>query len=190
MRIKEVAEAINSGAFDKVNEMKRIDFASGQFEANGKTYYLESQLTIGRYCEFVILQRELATGMTIDEIYKSMAALRKLLNDMRFVDAAVHTNNFINHCVNLKQKEPTVLKLCTLFINEKDEDRSKWGNDTVVRKLKDWSDAKIDVQDFFSIALTLVPTFTTAYNSFTHAITNGMESKKETEIVSALMSAK
>jgi hypothetical protein len=160
--------------WDKLGALKSIDFESGQFDANGKTYYLESKLTVARYCEFMILQRELQMGMSIEEIYTGMIDQRKLLNQMRFVDASVHCDKFVTHCIKLKEKEPTVMKICTLFINTEDEDRAVWNNDLVVRKLADWKKEGINVSDFFEVALTLVPTFIEHYNRFTRSIIEQM----------------
>lgn len=185
MRIKEFSDALQKGLLDKANPVKNIDFNEGEFTANGKRYMLETKLSAGRYCEFVILQRELAAGMSLNQIYDQLIAQRKLLNDMRFVDAAVHVDKFINHCINLKQKEPTVLKLCTLFINEESEDRSTWGNDLVVKKLNDWKKENINVEDFFAIALTLAPGLINAYNTFTQNIIKELGIAEE--IVSAAM---
>lgn len=187
MRLEEVAVGIQSGNWDSQITAKPIDFVAGQFEANGTTYYLETQLTIGRYCEFVILQRELSNGMTLQQIYDSHVTQRQLLNQVRFADAAVQVDKIINHCVNIKQKEPTVLKLCTLFINTKDEDRTVWNNDTVTRKLEDWKKAGISVADFFAVALTLAPGFIEIYNSFTQSIIEKLGMAQE--IVEAAMEA-
>lgn len=160
-------QTIDTSNWDKLGALKRIDFKAGEFEANGKTYYLETRLSVARYCEFVILQRELQMGLTLEQIYEAMITQRELLNKVRFADAAVHADKLLNHMVKLKEKEPTMLKICTLCINTKEEDRSKWGNDTVVQKLEDWKKGGYDVHDFFAMALIIVPGFTQLYNSFT-----------------------
>jgi len=179
MRVNEVAKSIHSGKWNVLETMKKIDFDSGKFEANGTTYYLESKLNVSRYCEFQILQAELSMGMTLKEIYDSMFTNRDLLNQMRFVDAAVFTDKLIMHTAKLKHKEPTVLKLCTLFINTENEDRSIYNNDMVVKKLADWKAENIDVEDFFAIALTLAPGFIEIYNNFTQNIMAKMEVAQE-----------
>lgn len=171
------------GKWDQLEKIKNIDFDSGKFEANGKTYYLETKLSITRYCEFQILQRELGMGMTVNEIYDGFMDMRKMLNANRFVDSAVYVDKIITHCAKLKEKEPTVLKLCTLFVNTEDEDRNTWNNDVVVKKLIDWKASGIDVRDFFAIALTLSPGYIEAYNSFTQSITESLGLAKE--VVSA-----
>lgn len=170
--------------WDQLNKFKNIDFNAGKFEANGKTYYLETKMNIGRYCEFLILQRELTMGMTLQELYEAWSVQKQLLNQTRFVDAAVYADKVMNHCVKLKEKEPTVLKICTLFINTAEEDRTKWDNDLVVRKMEDWKAELIDKDDFFHVAFTLVPGFIAIYNNFTQSIMERLDIAEE--IVSAV----
>jgi hypothetical protein len=167
------------GNWDSLGKLKNINFSSGQFTANGKTYYLETKLTITRYCEFQILQRELGMGMTLQEIYDGFADMRKLLNQNRFVDSAVFVDKVLTHCMKLKEKEPTILKICTLFCNTEDEDRTAWGNDMVVKKLEDWKKEGIEVADFFVVAVTLVPGYTELYNRFTQSISEALGIAKE-----------
>jgi hypothetical protein len=88
------------------------------------------------------------------------------------------------NCVNLKIKEPPVMKICALFINTENEDRSAWNNDVVVKKMADWKASDIDVHDFFVIALTLVPTFIGLYNKLTQSILSQMDVAEE--IISAV----
>lgn len=174
----------NMDNWDQLKKLKHIDFDSGKFEANGKIYYLESQLTIARYCEFQILEKELGMGMTLKEFYDGLMTQRQLLNQTRFVDCAVWTDKMILHCAKLKEKEPTVLKFCTLFCNIEDEDRNTWGNDLVVKKMEDWKQSGIDVKDFFVLALTLAPRYIEIYNDFTQSISEKLGIAKE--VVSAL----
>lgn len=170
--------------WDMLNKIRHINFEEGKFEANGTTYYLETKLTVSRFCEFIILEKELATGMSLKELYDGVIGFRKLLNDVRFVDCATFCDKIIMNCVNLKMKEPPVMKICALFINTENEDRSTWNNDVVVKKMADWKASDIDVHDFFVIALTLVPTFIGLYNKLTQNILSQMDVAEE--IISAV----
>ena len=171
--------AIISENWDKLGKMNRIDFETGKFEANGKTYYLETKLSIARFCEFQILEKEMATGMTIKEMYEGLQKNDKLLNQQRFVDCAVFNRELLNHCSILSKKEPVILKICTLLINTEDEDQSKWDNDLVVKKLADWKAANIDVNDFFLIAFSIVPGYINVYNMLTQSILDNLPQAKE-----------
>jgi hypothetical protein len=169
----------NFDNWNKLNKMRNIDFDSGQFEANGKIYYLENKLSVGRFCEFQILQRELWTGMTVQEFFKGFLDLEKLLNQMRFSDIAIFVNQVKTHMLKVKEKEPVMFKIATLFVNTEDEDRNKWDNDLVVKKLHDWKESGIDSQDFFHIALTLAPGFVEQYNNIIQSTLGSLEVAKE-----------
>lgn len=173
----------NIAACNVLQPLQRIDFSTGKFEANGKTYYIETDLTVSRFCEHKILEKELAMGVTLDELYQSMTTIKQLLNQVKFVEAAVFVDKIINHCANLKHKEPTILKMCTLFLNTDGEDRAAWNNDMMMRKLQDWKASNIDVNDFFEVALILTPFYTGVYNRLTLNISENME------VVTDLMSA-
>lgn len=172
MNLQAVADSIAAGKWDTLKPLKNIDFNAGKFEANGETYYLETKLTIGRYVEFVILESELHKGVTTKDYYDSLITTKKLLDQLRFSDIAILNDKAIHHTIKLKEKEPTIFKFCTLFMNTENEDRTTWGNDLVVKKLADWKKADIDFQDFFAAALILLPGFIELYNSFTQSIIN------------------
>lgn len=156
--------------WDKLNKTRIIDFESGQFEANGTIYYLETTLTVARFCEFQILEKELALGMGLKDFVDGQKKLRDLLNQQRFVDCAVLVTKLMEHSIVLNHKEPIILKLCSLFINTENEDRSMWNNDLVVKKLNDWKASDIAYKCFFDIAVILVPGYIDLYNVLTQHI--------------------
>lgn len=151
--------------------IKRIDFNENKFMANGKEYFIETHLSVGRFCEYQILQAELAQGMTVKKYMEKTAVLYQLINQQRFADAAVTLRQMMDGMLTLEAKEPVVLKLCTLFINTADEDRTTWGNDLVVNKMADWKAEGIAADDFFQVAFTTVPGYIDAYNKLTQSIT-------------------
>lgn len=160
--------------FDEQSRTKRIDFETGRFEANGKIYFIETRLSIGRYVEFEVLQTEMAYGTSLKEMYDWLITNRQLLNQMRFVDCAINNDKMIAKCQNLKDKEPFILKICTLFCNTEGEDVSKWNNDIIVKKLADWKAENIDTADFFELAVALSPYYIEIYNRLTQSITDQM----------------
>ena len=155
--------------------LKRIDINSGEFEANGKTYYIESGLSVKRFCEFQILEKELAMGMSVQKVYETLGIIGQLLNQIRFKDAAVQLDKILHGMAKLPEKEPVVFKICTLFLNTKDENRADWGNDLVVSKMNDWKAEGIDVNDFFTLAFNLVPGYTKLYKMLTQDILGALE---------------
>ena len=100
-----------------------------------------------------------------------------MLNQTRFVDVSVFIDKVVNNCSKLKEKEPFLYKIATLFCNTEDEDRTTWNNDLVVKKLNDWKE--YDAQDFFEVALTLSPGYREIYNGIILNILEGMDVAKE-----------
>lgn len=188
MNLQAVADSIAAGKWDTLKPLKNIDFNEGKFEANGETYFLETKLTIGRYVEYVILEDEMKKGVSTKEYFENLGKYKKLLDQLRFSDLAVMNDKAIHTTRQLSNREPTVLKICSLFINTEKEDRTTWGNDMVVKKLADWKKAGIDMQDFFAVALILLPGFIENYNNFTHAIISQLGDAQE--IISAAITQK
>lgn len=149
---------------------KRIDMTKPSFMANGKEYFITSHLTVGRYCEYQILEKEVGFSMNFDKVFKEINEITELMNDVKFVECAVRLDNLRRGIAKLQDKEPSVLKLCTLFINTKDEDPSTWNNDVMTTKIEDWKIEGIDIQDFFSLALSSVNGFIDIYGQMSNKI--------------------
>lgn len=133
-------------------ELKRIDLNAGHFEANGKKYFIEGAMSIERYAEFQLYEKELAYGLTVKGIFERLQKVYQLLNKMQFADSAVIIYDVIKGLAKLEDREPTVLKICALIINEENEDRKEFNEDLINRKIADWKAEGIDMQDFFYVA--------------------------------------
>lgn len=138
--------------------------------ANGTEYFIQSNLTIARFCEFQILEKELAFSMSFQSVFKEINEACEMMNEVRFVDVAVKLDNLRRGIAKLEEKEPTALKICTLFINEKNEDLSEWNNDIMTKKIEDWKAEGIAVEDFFQFALNSVGGFISIYKKMSEVI--------------------
>lgn len=154
--------------------LKRINMEQGWFMANGKKYIIETQLSVARFCEYQILQKEFAMGMTIKKFFEELSKMYQLLNQTRFVDASVVLRNVMDGIIALEAKEPAAMKICTLFINEENENRADWNNDMVNRKMEDWKKEGIVADDFFAVAFSTLPTYIKLYNTLTQNISAGI----------------
>jgi len=152
------------------DELKRIDFTAGVFEANGTTYRIEGALTIERYAELQILEKELGYGLTFKGMYEKLEKLYQLINKQKFADSAVLVNDMMRGIVKVQEREPTVLKICALFINSDDEDRTAFTSDMVNKKIADWKAEGIDMRDFFTVASSSVSGFLEVYRTVTRII--------------------
>jgi hypothetical protein len=156
-------------------ELKKINFDDPQFIANGTHYQVQGFLSIERYCEFQILEKELGYGLTFNEMYKHLDTAEKLLNKTNFVGAAVHINNIKQGILKVQEREPVILKICALFINADDEDIKTINGDMVDKKIKDWKTEGMDMNSFFLVAVNSVNGFLGAYQNITRSITGILE---------------
>lgn len=154
-----------------MGKLKNINFETGVFEANGVTYRIESGLSIERYCEFQVLEKELAYGMDFKALYGKMVKINSLMNNVRFTEVAVLINDIMRGISKVEEREPAVLKICTLFINTEDEDRAVISNDMMLKKMSDWKTEGISMKDFFTVALNSVNGFLEVYARLTQGIT-------------------
>lgn len=132
--------------------LKRIDLETGRFTANGRDYFIEGSLSIARYAEFQIYEKELAYGLTVKGLYEKLKAVNKFLDKIRFVDAVVAINDVMRGVMKLEEREPVVLKICALYCNTTDEDRTVINEDMITQKIADWKAEGIDMRDFFLLA--------------------------------------
>lgn len=160
-----------------MTELKRLDLNQPSFEANGVTYYIESALSIERFCEYQILEKEAGFGLSFKKIFENLKELHALMNGVKFVEAAVKLDNLMRGVAKLEEREPTLLKICALFINEKEEDRTIINNDMIVGKIANWK-KEYDIRDFFTLALNTVDGFLEIYANATHII-SGSKSRKD-----------
>lgn len=153
--------------------LKRINLETGVFQANGTTYRIESQLSIERYCELQILEKEMAFGTTFRGFFDILRGVYMDLNKADFVSASVKVHNVLQGVAKIEEREPVVLKMCSLFINADGENRAEWSNDLVVKKIQDWKAEGLDMQDFFVVALNSVNGFLRIFSQITEAISKG-----------------
>lgn len=151
-------------------QLKRLNLNEPSFTANGKTYYIEQALSIERYCEFTILEKELGYGMNFETMLKKHKQLHSMLNKQELVSASVMVDSMVKGIAKLNEREPVQLKMCALFVNEENEDRAAWSADLYTRKIEDWKKEGIAVQDFFALASSSVSGLLESYSAITRAI--------------------
>lgn len=152
------------------NPLKRIDMDSGRFMANGKEYFIEGSLTIERYAQFQILEKELAYGFTTKGLFDELKQIIKLMNKLMFTDCAIRLTDLTRGVAKLEEREPVVLKICALYCNTADEDRTKMTEDIITQKIQDWKAEGLDIRDFFVLASNSVNGLLEIYRNVTQSI--------------------
>lgn len=166
-----------------------LDPSQKTFEANGKMYYIESSISFDRYRDMQKMEVELSFASTMEHFREGIKKIYDTLNsrDGKMADAAVICHNLLLGAASLDEKwTPPVMKMCALFINTKDEDRTTINQAQIDEKINDWTMAGIDAVSFFRLALGSIPGFQSAYNEASQL---GSPSPTNPQSTSAMTSA-
>ncbi len=144
--------------------MKRLDFDKPTFEANGKTYRIESELNIMRYKAMEQLEIEFYYGFTMKEMFEKLKLAYGDINKNKLADSAVKIYQLMEGVADrVDKREPVILRTCSLFLNAEGEDINKWDEEIAAAKIADWQEEGYAMSDFFTLAANLVPGFIRHY---------------------------
>ena len=144
--------------------LRRIDFDSKIIPANGKEYTLAGELTINRFKVLEELEVEFYYGFTMKEMFEKLKMAFSDLDKGKPANAAVKVHNLMTGVADrIDKRENVMLRICSLFINQKDEDLNSWSDELAKEKIADWSAEGYAIDDFFSLAASLVPGFMKDY---------------------------
>ena len=160
-------------------ELKKIDFEKGVITGvSGEEYFIETGLSIERFTEFEKLQSHVGFGIDFDGVVNKLKDCYEKLNKMKPADAAIIIHNLMNGIIHkVENRSHPVMEMCALFINHKDEDRKVFNTDEIKKKINDWSE--YDIQDFFSLAFSLVKNFIPIYEEISLDISEIKERAKK-----------
>lgn len=145
-------------------QLKVIDLNQKQFDANGKTYYIETSLSFERYIMYQKMQHQLAWDAGFYGVYETLKKTYELVNQMKFADAAVQLHNTMSGLKMVDSREVPALTLCALFINTEEEDRKIINDDMIKKKLADWEAEGLDILPFFQLAMDSIQNFKKVYS--------------------------
>lgn len=139
------------------------------FKANGRTYLVESSLSIERYRIYEELSHLVAFGSNIEKTAEKFKKINDALSGPDVIGAIkeVHelsTNAFYGMGRNLAKRENEILLFCTLFINREEEDRRRWDEALAKEKINDWEEAGISIDSFFLFATKQISGYQTLLN--------------------------
>jgi hypothetical protein len=160
-------------------ELKKLPIEEGRFTANGRTYVIETGFSIERYAMYQRFQIEAGFGVTFEEMLKNWEKVTNYANQLRFADIAVLAHNMQRGVIKVSEREPVLLKMCALFINEELEDRRTITDDVISRKINDWKEEGYDITSFFTLALNTINGFIENWKKLTQAISNNEQAKQE-----------
>lgn len=164
-----------------MKELKKINIEDGKFSANGKTYLIETSMSISRYVFYEKIEAELGYGRSFSEIYDGIMAAMNDINAQAQGEAYVKLYNIANGIRQIERKKPHVLRYCALFINEENEDRGTINEDMINAKINDWEKEGIDYAPFFEFALISLPGFRERYKRLTPNSSKEISNNNEKE---------
>lgn len=149
----------------ETKKLKRLPRNKPYFEANGHKYVVSDGLSVERYMKHESLTHDVGFGRTFNDLYRDQVKAYTALNEGRVADAAVIIHNIIR---GMKEKidgrSHPMLMMCALFINREDEDTTIVDEKLMAEKIEDWSREGYAIDDFFSLAWSLVQGASDAYN--------------------------
>ena len=156
--------------------MRVIDFKQKQFECGGRTFFIEDTLSFNRYRELQRLSIEFGFSRTFVDLFKDIQKCYDLMQTAKnYADVSVTLYNILTGTAMIEEKDAPALRLCALFINEKDEDTTVFDEKRMKEKIDCWS-KELEVSPFFHLAASLVDGWMPAYKLTTR---NTLKKEKE-----------
>ena len=161
-----------------MKQLKTLDPQARSFEANGKKYFIETKLSIARFHEYQILEKEAGFSISFSSMVEAIKEAYKDLNQLKAADASVKLHNLLAGISKIAEKEHVLLKMCALFINTEDEDRGEIDDDLITTKISDW-EKEYDVNGFFTLALNTINGFFQIYSEMHQRISGALDKKED-----------
>lgn len=140
----------------EIHKVKNLDLKEREFTANGNKYYILGEVTMERYQKMQELQIELGFAASYKEIYDGLGEIEQMLNEVRFVDAAVTINNLRRKTAGLEKRHHEIQKYCACFIVRDDEKITEFSEKVMDEKIADWNAEGINPDSFFALAVNTV----------------------------------
>lgn len=160
--------------------MKRIDFTKPSFVADGRTFYIKETLTIERFMEYERLQASMGFNLTFSAIFDSLKKIYELINSNKILDGGIKLYNLMSGIAErIDGKLHPALEICSLFVIEEGEDITKYDDTIAKSKIEAWKKEGYAMQDFFTLAVSLVESFSEAYADFTEGFSKLAEQTQQ-----------
>ena len=144
--------------------MRTIDFKEKKFECGGRTFYVQDSLSFNRFRELQRISIEFGFSTTFVELFKEIQKCYDYVQtNKNWGDLAVTLFNLLHGVSSIGNKDAAAIRLCALFINEKDEDVTVFDEAKMKDKIECWA-KELDVSPFFHLAASLVDGWMPAYN--------------------------
>ena len=132
-----------------------IDLTSRTIKGkSGKVYYIDTEnISVARWPEFEIQSSEISWNATFSELAKAWKEVHQLASTGNDVIGALAQIREISKKANETivyyndNPIPRIIKYCSIFCNEKEEDTGTYNETLIKAKYEDWK--HIPIKDFF-----------------------------------------
>lgn len=161
----------------KNGPLPKYELVGGQLTVGSVIYQMEADISIDRFNAYQRWETEAAFGLT----YKKMMGNWRRVWDMvqeggRIGEIGVIAYNTMQGVTRLDENDDACLKLCSVFLNAKDEDRTILDLAVVDRKIQHWREAGVPIQFFIQLSAILINGFIDDYNKISRSISSGNQS--------------
>lgn len=133
---------------------------------SGIEYLIEPPELLGieRKREFDKLLTEAAFGVGTKGLIAGILQIKEAFNKMQLTDVGHHVTTMLSTASKIHERSEATLRLCTLFMNTKEEDRTEAPTDAQMEeKIADWNAAGIPYNFFVTCAGTFNDTLKALY---------------------------
>lgn len=163
-----------------MKELKRLDLNKSEWEINGNNYYLQPNISAGRYKQYEKYSVAFGYGVDFETVYSTQATIINMLNDGKTVEGHAALYNLHTSMKNrIEDRANRAMKVCSVFILREDEDPAKFDEKIAKEKIKDWEEGGVAMNDFFRLAFNLVPGLLDALEKDSLKDSNSQSKKKK-----------
>lgn len=146
----------------------KIDPNKDWFIANGRKYYIQDYLTMGRLKHYKRMLHILAFGAEVGDHLKFVDFV---INQMSGPVTFLATHKLLENAFNVKEAYKSFIhddidpwfRFGALFVNREGENVAEWNETVVKSKIDDWIKEGIDVDSFFFICARQEPILRVKY---------------------------
>ena len=166
--------------------LKRINFSSGQIEVGSEPWFIQTSLSTVRYVEYLKRVPKLTFSTDFKSIYGTLRKIYNAASSGNDMILAIGTARELswNQLDAIKRFDdneiPDVIDFCALFINRPGEDIGRFDITLHEQKKALLSKEGYAIEDFFTLALSVIDHFRNAYRKMTQAV-KGMQLEEQVQ---------
>lgn len=161
----------------KAGPLGKYELENGRLVVGAVVYQMEADISIERFNAYQRWETEASFGLT----YRQMMGNWRQVWDMiqeggRNGEIGVVAWNNMQSIAKQDENDVACLKLCAVFLNASDEDRTGLDMAVVDRKIQHWREAGVPIQFFIQLSAILISGFIDDYNAISQGTLPGSQS--------------